>query len=195
MTPLQAVFQFLSAIISVYMLLIIFRVLLTWFQGRLNGKGIEILMKVTDPYLKKFQNISWLRFGFLDFSPVIAIALLGLVSQILTSLALTGQLNIWMIMGYIIASVWSFISFFVDAMIVLMIFRLITVLFFSSWNHQLLFQLDNLLYKAVARILGIFTTKNTKFSIALAISALVLFIARVGVGYGVQFLLIYLKGL
>ena len=195
MTPLQTVFQFLSAVVSIYMLLIIFRVLLSWFQGRLNGKGVEILVKVTDPYLDRFRNISWLHFGFLDFSPVVAIALLGLLSQIFTSFAITGQLTVWMVIAYLIRSIWSFISFFADALIILMVFRLITVTFFSGWSHQLLFQLDNLLYKVVSRILGMFTTKNTKFSVALAVSALILLAARVAIAFAVTFLLSYLMSL
>ena len=195
MTPLQAVFQFLSAVFSIYMLLIIFRVLLSWFQGRLNGKGIDILIKVTDPYLNRFKQISWLRFGFLDFSPVVAIALLGLLSQIFTSLAISGQLSVGLIAAYVIRSIWSFVSFFTDALIVLMVFRLVTVLFFSGWTHQLLFQLDNLLYKVVSRILGLFTTKNTKFSVALGISALVLLAARVILTIGISYLLVFIRGL
>ena len=195
MTPLQGVFRLLSAVTSLYMLLIIFRVLLSWFQGRMNGKGVEIIIKLTDPYMNKFRNISWLRFGFLDFSPVVAIALLGLVSQIFTSLAATGHLTIGLILAYIIRSAWGFISFFMDALIVLMVFRLITVVFFSGWSHQFLFQLDNLLYKVVSRILGFFTDKNTKFSTALGISAFVLLLVRTGLSFAIAFLLGYIQGL
>ncbi len=195
MTPLQGVFRLLSAVTSLYMLLIIFRVLLSWFQGRMNGKGVEIVIKLTDPYMNKFRNISWLRFGFLDFSPVVAIALLGLVSQIFTSLAATGHLTIGLILAYIIRSAWGFISFFMDALIVLMVFRLITVVFFSGWSHQFLFQIDNLLYKVVSRILGFFTTKNTRFSTALGISAFVLLLVRTGLSFAIAFLLGYIQGL
>jgi len=195
MSPLQTVFQFLSALVSVYMLLIIFRVLLTWFQGRLNGKGVEILMKITDPYMNKFRGISWLRFGFLDFSPVVAIALLGLLSQIFNSLARTGTLNPMLVVVYIIGSVWNFLAFFINLLIFLMIFRLITLLFFSTWNHQVLFQIDNILYKVVARILGFFTTKNVRFSTALAVCAGVLLVLRIAVGIGMNYLLHFLAGL
>ncbi len=195
MTPLQSVFRFLSAVTSIYMLLIVFRVLLSWFQGRLNGKGVEILIKITEPYMSKFRNISWLRFGFLDFSPVIAIALLGLVSQIFTSLAVTGHLSIGLVLAYIIRSAWNFVSFFMDALIILMIFRLVTVIFFSGWSHQFLFQLDNLLYKVVSRILGFFTTKNTKFSVALGISALFLLLLRTGLSFGIGYILSFIQGL
>jgi YggT family protein len=177
------------------MLLIIFRVLLTWFQGRLNGKGVEILMKVTDPYMNRFKGISWLRFGFLDFSPVVAIAVLGLVSQIFNSLAVSGTLNPMLIVVYILGSVWNFLAFFINFLIIMMIFRLVTILFFSTWNHQILFQIDNILYKVVARILGIFTTKNVKYSMALAICAGILLALRILIGYGIALLLSYLAGL
>lgn len=195
MSPVQAVFQFLSAIVSVYMLLIIFRVLLSWFQGRLNGRGVEILMKLTDPYLKKFQGISWLRFGFLDFSPVVGIAVLGLVSQICSSLAMSGKITVMMIVIYILSSIWNFVSFFINFLIILMVFRLVSVLFFSTWNHQIVFQIDNILYKVTARILGFFTSKNVKYSVALAVSAAVLLVLRIGIGLGIAYLLSFLAGL
>ncbi len=188
MSPLQAVFQFLAAAVSVYMLLIIFRVLLSWFQGRLNGKGVDILMKITDPYLDKFKNISWLRFGMLDFSPVVGIAVLGLVSQIFTSLAVSGTLDPMHILVYILHTVWSFAAFFINLFIILMVFRLITLLFFSSWHHQILFSIDNILYKAVARILGVFTSKTMKFSLGLAISAAILLVLRIGLAFGFSYL-------
>ncbi|MDA3958832.1 YggT family protein [Oceanispirochaeta sp.] len=195
MSPVQTVFQFLSALISVYMLLIIFRVFLTWFQGRLNGKGVEILIKVTDPYMNRFKGISWLRFGFLDFSPVVAIALLGLVSQIFNSLAISGTLTPMLIVVYILSSIWNFFLFFINFLIIMMVFRLITLLFFSTWNHQILFQIDTILYKVVARILGFFTTKTVKFSIALAVCAGILLGLRIAAGIGISFLLNYLAGL
>lgn len=195
MSPVQAVFQFLSAVVSVYMLLIIFRVLLSWFQGRLNGRGVEILMKLTDPYLKRFQGISWLRFGFLDFSPVVGIAVLGLVSQICNSLAMSGKITVMMVVIYILSSIWNFVSFFINFLIILMIFRLVSVLFFSTWNHQIVFQIDNILYKVTARILGFFTSRNVKYSMALAISAGVLLVLRIGIGLGIVYLLNFLAGL
>lgn len=195
MSPLQAVFQFLAAAVSVYMLLIIFRVLLSWFQGRLNGRGVEILIKVTDPYLNKFKSISWLRFGMMDFSPVVAIAVLGMVSQICTSLAVSGTLDPMMILIYILNTIWSFFAFFINLFIILMIFRLITLLFFSKWSHQILFQIDNILYKAVARILGFFTSNTVKFTTGLAISAAILLVLRVGLGIGFTYLFNFLMGL
>ena len=195
MSPVQAVFQFLSAVISVYMLLIIFRVLLSWFQGRLNGRGVEILTMLTDPYLKRFQGISWLRFGFLDFSPVVGIAVLGLVSQICSSLAMSGRITAMMVIVYILSSIWSFASFFINFLIILMVFRLVSVLFFSTWNHQIVFQIDNILYKVTARILGFFTSKNVKYTVALAISAGVLLVFRLALGLGIAYLLNFLAGL
>jgi len=195
MSPLQAVFQFLAAAVSVYMLLIIFRVLLSWFQGRVNGRGVEILIKITDPYLNKFRSISWLRFGMIDFSPVVAIAVLGMVSQICTSLAVSGTLDPMMIVVYILNTVWSFFSFFINLFIILMLFRLVTLLFFANWSHQILFQIDNLLYKAVARILGFFTSNTVKFTTGLAISAAILLVLRVGLGFGFAYLFQFLLGL
>ena len=41
----------LRGIISIYMIIIFLRVLLTWFQGAYLGKTQEIITKITDPYL------------------------------------------------------------------------------------------------------------------------------------------------
>ncbi len=187
------VFRFLSALTSVYMLLIIFRVLLSWFQGRLNGRGVDLLKRITDPYLRIFERISWMRVGFLDFSPVAAIALLGLASQICTSLAESGSVSLGLVLAYILASIWSFIAFFISFIIILMIFRLITLLFFADWSHQMLYQLDTMLYRLTARILGLFTKKTVQYALALGISIACLLLLRISLGYGMTYLVRFVQ--
>ncbi|MBP7495043.1 MAG: YggT family protein, partial [Spirochaetales bacterium] len=61
----------LSALVSLYTLLIIVRILLTWFSSPLGyGKVHHFLASVTDPYLNYFRRFSIFQIGRFDFSPV-----------------------------------------------------------------------------------------------------------------------------
>ena len=64
---MQQVMRFISGALSVYMILIFIRVLMTWFQGANYGRAMEILRSVTDPYLYWFRRFPFLRAGSMDF--------------------------------------------------------------------------------------------------------------------------------
>jgi YggT family protein len=67
-------FNIISKLIQLYMLLIFVFVLMSWFPGAYQTKLGQWLAKICMPYLKVFQFIPPI-FG-LDFSPIIAILVL-----------------------------------------------------------------------------------------------------------------------
>ena len=69
---MAALMRLVTAGLSFYMLLIMFRILLSWFQGQNFGKPVEFLAKVTDPYLRWFRRFEFLRVGNFDFSVIVA---------------------------------------------------------------------------------------------------------------------------
>lgn len=72
--------------IQLYLLLIIIRILLSWFQTvEWAANIISFLAPITDPYLNIFRSIIP-PLGGLDLSPIIAIFLLQLIPDILNSL-------------------------------------------------------------------------------------------------------------
>jgi YggT family protein len=86
----------LSQFIGIYTVLLIIRVLLTWFPT-IDWYSVPFswLSQITDPYLNIFRSIIP-PFGGIDFSPMLAILLL----QVVGSYLLPGLLRVAMIYTY-----------------------------------------------------------------------------------------------
>ena len=184
----------ISAALSVYMILIIIRIFLTWFKGNTNTKAIQILVSIVDPYLDIFRKITWLRAGSFDFSAIVGMMIIGLLVQMTSSIAQTGTFTALMFVSYIIYALWSFLSFILDILVIMMVVRLIST-FITKKSHQIWFIVDNILNNVMSRILGIFTSKPLPFKQALAICGVTLFAVRMALYYGIAYLMMFLNSL
>jgi YggT family protein len=72
----------LAQFLQIYFVLLIIRILLSWFPN-LNwyNPPLSILSQVTDPYLNLFRSIIP-PLGGIDFSPILAIFVLQLASNL-----------------------------------------------------------------------------------------------------------------
>ena len=118
----------LAGFTSLYILLIFIRILLTWFSGANYGRPMEILSRITDPYLDWFRRFPGLRGGIVDLSPIVAMAVLSVANNIFTTLARFGVIHIGGITAMVLASLWSAVSFILGFFIVVLILRLIAYL-------------------------------------------------------------------
>lgn len=76
----------LVTFLTIYFYLIMIRVLLSWFPNiNWYAQPFSILLQLTDPYLNLFRSIIP-PLGGIDISPILAILLLQLASQFLSSL-------------------------------------------------------------------------------------------------------------
>jgi YggT family protein len=76
----------LATFLQIYLVLMIFRVLLSWFPNiNWYDPPFSILSQLTDPYLNLFRSIIP-PLGGIDFSPLIAFFVLQFGSQILIGL-------------------------------------------------------------------------------------------------------------
>jgi YggT family protein len=81
----------LATFLQIYLILMIFRVLLSWFPNiNWYDPPFSILSQLTDPYLNLFRSIIP-PLGGIDFSPLIAFFVLQFGSQILISLLINLQ--------------------------------------------------------------------------------------------------------
>ncbi len=126
---IQTISRAAAAVLSLYMLLIFIRVLLTWFSGARYGRAYEILASITDPYLNWFRTHITLQFGAMDFSPLVGILLLGVSSNIFSQLALAGTITFAYILAILISALWSVVSFFFTFFIIIGFVRLAGLLF------------------------------------------------------------------
>ncbi|MDR3115014.1 MAG: YggT family protein [Treponema sp.] len=122
------IMNILSGITGIYMILIFIRIMLTWFSGAQYGRPMEILSSITDVYLHWFRRFPGLRVGFLDLSPIVAMAVLSLVHNLFATLGRRGYISLGMILGMLLSSLWSAGSFILGFCIVILILRLIAYL-------------------------------------------------------------------
>jgi len=106
------------------MLVIFFRIILTWFSGINTGRFGEILVKITDPYLAWFRRFTFLRLGNLDLSPIAAIGVLTLVSRILGTLAVYGKISVGLMLALVLQAIWGAVAFILGFLIIVLILRL-----------------------------------------------------------------------
>ena len=173
---MSQILRILSSLVSIYMLIIFVRIILTWFVGMDNGGFSDILARITDPYLNWFRRFTALRIGYLDLSPIVALGVLSLVNRVLSVLASYGTITVGIILALVLQAVWGAISFFLGFLIIILILRLIAHLsrqggnpfwqIIESISRPVLFRINRFLFRN--RILN-FTT-----SIIVSIAVLVL---------------------
>jgi uncharacterized protein YggT (Ycf19 family) len=79
--------RFIFVFATVYTLTLILYVLTLWVQLPYSLRPVQrFLYDVCDPYLRLWRRILPFRAGPIDFSPMVAIIALGLVSQIVISI-------------------------------------------------------------------------------------------------------------
>jgi len=84
----------LSTFLQIYVVLMIFRVLLSWFPNiNWYDPPFSILSQLTDPYLNLFRSIIP-PLGGIDFSPLIAFFVLQFGSEFLINLLTSLQTSL-----------------------------------------------------------------------------------------------------
>jgi YggT family protein len=77
---------FIRVFAGVYVITLILYVLTSWVQLPYSLKPVQrFLYDVCEPYLRLWRRILPFRAGPIDFSPMVAIIALGVVSQIVVS--------------------------------------------------------------------------------------------------------------
>jgi YggT family protein len=121
------IMNLLAGLTGLYSLLILIRIMLTWFGGAQFGRPAEILARITDPYLDWWRRFP-LRAGFLDLSPILGMAALSLAQNIFSTIAHYGTISLGIILAIVLSSVWSVVSFFLGFCMVVLGLRLFAYL-------------------------------------------------------------------
>ena len=86
-SPISLLISTITTFIGIYTFLLVIRILLTWFPNvNWFDPPFSILSQITDPYLNIFRSIIP-PLGGIDFSPILAMMVLQLISSLLVPLA------------------------------------------------------------------------------------------------------------
>ena len=151
-------FRLISFLISVYIIIIFIRIILTWFSGLGRGRFQDLLGRITDPYLNWFRRFGFLRIGFLDLSPIVALGVLSLVNRIVSMLARYGRISLGIILSLTLQAIWGAVSFVLGFLIIILILRLAAYLLRQSsangfWrvvetiSQPVLFRINRILFR------------------------------------------------
>lgn len=169
---ISTILSILSAIVTLYTLLCFIDIIMTWIPGAKFTSFGKFISSVCDPYMNFFSKFGWLRIGNIDFSPIISIGLLSLVSSILGGIQSTGRIYFGGILATIIYMIWNVFSSLLGIFFILVLIRWIVLLinhgrtsFDSGWN-----QLDQVLNKITYRVAGTFTKSSMSYQKSLLIT-------------------------
>ena len=118
-------------IFSIYIILIFIRVLFAWIRPNMFNPLVKFVYSVTDPYLRIFAKLKFLRIGYFDFSPIVAFYLLYLLQELTYRVLLTGYFSVNILISLIIVLLFRFVYFilfiFIAAVALRLIFDLIRI--------------------------------------------------------------------
>lgn len=172
-------FRIAAAFVSMYSFLCFIRIILTWIPGMSYSRFTEFLAGICDPYMNLFRRFRWLRIGSFDFSPALALCVLGAVSSLLNALANGGTVSVGMILAVAVQVVFSIISSLITFIIIVFVIRLIVILVNRNAYNQssfMLNQIDSSISSLVYRIARTFSFGKTltyKVALIIAIISLV----------------------
>lgn len=120
--------------VSLYSTLCFFRIILTWFPS-LNYSAIgKFLSSICDPYLNLFSRLP-LRIGMFDFTAMIAIGILYVISSILGNISTSGYISLSMILANLLSIVWSIASSIATVIMIIFIVRYLVSIFSRTSNQ------------------------------------------------------------
>ncbi len=179
------VLSILSGLVVVYTVLCLISIFMTWIPGAKFTKFGKVISSITDPYLNLFSKRGWFRVGNIDFSPILAIGILSILSSIIGGIATTGRIHFGGILAMILGMIWSLISTLLGIFILLILIRWIVLLVNKGQvsTNSAWYQVDLMLQKFVYKIGNTFFRNNLTYQKVLLVSwislGVIWFIARI----------------
>ncbi len=170
------ILSILSAAVTIYTMLCFVDIILSWVPGVKFTSFGRFISAICDPFMNLFSNIPFLRFGNVDFSPMISIGLLSIISSVLSGISRTGRIYFGGILASVIYMLWNVISSVGSLLLILIVIRFIVLLVkkgqtseYSGWA-----QLDRIIGNLSYKITKTFFKGNVSFQKSLVVSGIVL---------------------
>lgn len=156
--------KIISTVTSVYLLACFIRILMSWFPTLAYSPFGQLLCKICDPYLNLFRKLP-LRIGGLDFSPIISLGLLSILSTSFDLMARTNRISLFPIIYLLISLLSSAIQSIAIIVVLALLIRYIAMCVSnqttrqgSAWNY-----FDMVFSRMIYRISN-FVTRNRPVS-------------------------------
>lgn len=159
---------------------------MSWVPGLDGGRAGEIIARLADPYLDWFARFKFLRSGAFDFSPIAALAVLAVLSDLVTTLASFGlwAITVGLVLSLILGALWSAVAFMISFFAVCAFLRMLAYLLHWNALSPLWLVIDSMLNPMLFTIKRlIYRNRFVNYMQGLVTGLLFLVILRVGGGY------------
>lgn len=188
MFSLGTIFSAAAPVAGIYGVMCFVRVLLTWFPGAEYSPLGRLLGRLCDPYLNLFRGLRFLRVGMMDFSPMLALGALAVVSSVLGSMEFGQRISLGGALASVLLMVWGIIASVIVMLVLLLLIRLVALLT-GSGGSQFWEGIDRSLSPLLFRITGVLTGgRSVPYRTALIAGIIVLVAVRIAGGYAVAFI-------
>jgi len=192
---IHSVMGLLTMLVGVYSLLIIIRIMLTWFSNAPYGRPVQLLAAVTDPYLDWWRQRLNLRAGTLDLSPIVAMAALSVLQTIFSTIADQGRISPGIILAVCLFALWSAVAFILGFCVIVLVLRFIGYMCNSNMYSTFWRIIDSISQPLQYRINRIiFGRRLVRFTTGLVVSIIALIAAWAVGGLIVRLLIKLLVG-
>jgi YggT family protein len=110
---------------TIYIVLIFIRVMFAWVRPNMFNPVVQFVYNSTNPYLRLFAGIKFLRIGALDLTPILALFLLYVISELSYNVLLKGSINLQNLISMIIMLLFKFVYFILVVFIIVVGLRFI----------------------------------------------------------------------
>lgn len=180
------IFSILASVVSIYTLLCLVRVMLSWFPGAEYSRFGQVLRQMCDPYLDIFRRFRFLRFSSFDFTPAIGLCVLMALQAFFNSLAMGKAFRISTILSMLVMLVGNIFTSVLGFFAVIILVRLIVYLIIGDGqgSYSIWTAMDRAISPIIFRIAGlIFRNQSISFVKALVTSFIILAVFAVGIAY------------
>lgn len=177
MTAIKFLFSVLATATSIYEILCLVYVLMSWFPGARYTRFGNIMGQICEPFLSFFRRFP-IRIGNLDFSPVLAFGVLVLLSSIFGDIATYGVIKLGLLLSSLLQICWSLLSSILTFFNIILAVRLVVHLAGKDFSSQIWRTLDGIIAPVQNRISSIifrnkFRTYRAQLAVTLGLSILV----------------------
>ena len=169
---IQTLLSILAALLSIYTICCFAYIIMSWIPGSRESKIGRIISSICEPYLGLFSKSGFLRFGNIDFSPILSIGLLSVASSILGGIQATGRIYFGGILQTIILMLWGVVQSLLGFLFIITLIRWIVLAihkgytpYESPWTP-----LDRILSKISYKISSTFIKGNYNYQKSLLVS-------------------------
>ena len=166
-------------VFSIYIILIFIRILFAWLRPSMFNPIVRFVYKLTDPYLKLFAGLRFMRIGALDFSPILALYVLYLLQELFYNVILRGHVTPEFVLLLVITLFFRFVYFILFIFIITVALRFIFGFIRFGGNNVVVTAIYSISEPAVRPFRNLLKVKNGgSFDVAAFLSLIVIILAR-----------------